>query len=416
MNPKTTLLPVFWLVSLSAAYIIGSKMKSPTQETVTDKESIHDARASYREKSSSPKASSRAGSSSKHASNDHKPPLEKVKSILLNNDPITRANDLLKLIKRLDSNGFAQVITDFQATGMAGARQSEYAILLHAWAKIDPVEALYYAERNSTSNFARQKILASWAAENPDSAIQWVESNYLNNDKNPWLAGIVQGIVDTDTQKATQVLNSMTFSTHSINALKAITPHISRLSQQEVTQWLSEIESSRLRANATGQVAELLAHTDPEATSEWVNSLESAQDKSNAINKVALAWATQDLPKSMAWVASLSDTEQAIATNGLISHYAKEDPEQASAWLDNLINASNYDTLATKYITNTIKDEPELALAKVPTLKSEARQRSYYNYALSSWINTDSNAAEAWMKNNDVSDELYQRIVGRKRQ
>ena len=411
MKSKTAILSIFWLVSLSAAYIVGAKISSPSQETAESNDSSEFSRPSYRGKVSSSSASSRAKSGSRKSSASNQSSKQNVTSIVANNDPIARVNNLLALIKGLAPNDFAQVVADFRATGLTRERMSEYGMLLHAWAKEDPLAALEYAEANTRTSFARQTILASWAVDNPDGAIQWAESNHDGDGGNPWLVGVIQGIVSTNPSKATEIMQSMAFSRERSDALENIVPYITQLGQEKAVEWIESIEDERLRSGATRRVAEQLARTDPEATAAWVTSIESEESRNRAIGEVADTWADQDVASAVAWTETLSGNDKTRAARELIGEYTREDPEQAAAWVNTFSGTDGYDQVATSFIRNTAETNPELALSTISTLQNTNNQNRYSGRILNNWYRVDAAAAEAWMQANNISDELRQRAT-----
>lgn len=412
MKSKTIIVSAVWILSLTAAYFVGAKITSGSQKTAEANDSSETSRPSYRSKITSSSADSRSKSGSRASSSSSSSRSQQnVADIITQNDPIKRFNDLLALIDTLGPNDFAQVVADFRTVGMTRERISEYSMLLHAWAKADPLGALDYAQEHTTSGFAQQTMLASWAADNPDAALQWAEANYDGDGQNPWVVGVIRGIANTNSQKATEIMNTMEFSQQRSQALQAIVPHITSLGQEKSIEWLESIEDERLRNGATRRVVAELAQQDPKSTAAWVTTLEAGDNRTRAIGEVADNWADADLASAVAWTETLQGAEKANAARELIGEYTREDAEQASQWVDSLAGSENYDRVADGFIWSAARNNPELALAKVSTIGNDRTHNRYYERILSNWHRSDAEATEAWMQANNVTDELRQRAT-----
>lgn len=410
MNISRILIPAAWLLSLTAAFIIGGKIRS-TQTTTSASETRNNS--SYG--STSQNSSSRNFTSARKKSLARQTTIRSSEDLDINSiascdDPIERTSDLLKLIDTLGPNDFQQVIADFRALGITQERMSEYGILLHAWAKVDPLGALDYAEEHTGTQFARQTILTSWAGNDPESAVLWAKEHHEGEGANPWLIGVIRGIASNDPARATEVLHDLPLSRERGTALSAIIPQIAKQGQEAAVLWLDTITDERLHLGATSYLAANLSKTDAAGTAEWVSTLSESEGKSRAAAEVADAWADQDLQSALAWTDSLEGSSRSSAAQKVIGTYAKENPGEAAAWLRTMSDDPKYNDISRSYIWNTARTHPEFSLAQVGEMQDSRSQDRYYERILRSWKNQDANAAEAWMNNNAVSDKLRNKV------
>ncbi len=412
MKSKAIIFSIVWILSLAVTYIIAAKVNSKNQKTADSQEQVRDARPSYRSKISSSAAGSRASSGSRTSSSSGSSSQLSFTDIMGKTDPLDRANSLLALIKTLGPNDFEQVVAEVGKSGFKD-RLSEYGMLLHAWAKADPLAALEYAGKYPESRYVNQTILASWAADNPDDALQWAESKYDGDGGNPLLIGIIQGLVNSDPQKASDVMNSMPHSNERSDALDIILPYIIRQGQEQFTTWLESIDDERFRVSATSRIADRLARQDPESAATWVTTLDAGDARNSAIGKVVAKWVNKDVASAVAWTETLSGKDKTQAAYTLIGGFAHENAEQASQWLDTLTDSDGYDRVADGFIWNAASSNPQLALAKVPTIQNAKAQDSCYVRILSGWYQKDAAASEAWMQSNNISEELRERARAR---
>ncbi len=413
---KTTrlLISALWLISLIAAFIIGGKINTPSASRQHSEDTSSTHRPSQRLRSGTHPSSTRhtiAGNKTKtRAGSSHQRQLS-ITEIAQNDDPISRANELLRFINRLGTDDFAQVVAEFRELGITQERMGEYAMLLHAWAKVDPLSALDYAEKNTGTRFARQTILTSWAADDPDAALLWAKEHYKGDGANPWLIGIIRGVVGKDLARATEILQTLPYSRERGEALSAIIPHIAQQGIEKASEWLESISDERLREGGTSFLAAALARHDPKATAEWVASLPESNGKSRATRQLAGEWARQDLSSAIAWTDELTGNERTSAAREVIAEYARENASEASAWLNSMANEPGYENVVASYIWNTAVSSPPLALSHVAEIENPETQTHLYEKILQRWHKHDASAAESWMDENSIPEDLRGKIL-----
>ncbi|BDS05539.1 hypothetical protein NT6N_05790 [Oceaniferula spumae] len=412
MKSKSIVISAAWLLSLTIAFIVGAKMQSADPDDSANI-SEENARASHRSYSRATAATSRmsSGSRTSAASSGDSNKSLNVVDIIKQDDPISRVSSLLALINRLGPNDFEQVVADFRASGLTRDRMSEYSMLLHAWAKTDPIAALDYAEKNTGSRFARETILTSWASENPSAALQWAETHHEGDGANPWLIGVIRGVAKSDPARATEIMATLPYSRERGDALAAIIPHITSQGSEEAVAWLNSISDDQLRSGATRYIARNLASKDPESTASWATSITNKEERERAIGEVADTWADSDVSSAVAWTETLHGDEKMRAASELMGEYTREDPEQAARWLDSMAGSDGYDQVARSFIWSSARSDPAMALSKVNTIADTDSQGRYYDRILRDWHGRDATAAESWMNANNVSDQIRQRVV-----
>jgi len=384
MKLSQVIIPSAWLLSITLAFIIGGKINSPSEKSSSATSKNNQDYTSSSQRASSGSFSSARKKSSRNTSSHSsraKRQLD-ITSITNNEDPIARATDLLTLINSLGAGEFLQVVDDFRALGNTREHMNEYGMLLHAWAKVDPIAALDYAEENTGTQFARQTILASWANDDPESAVVWARDHHEGEDANPWLVGVIRGMASKDPSRATEVLLELPYSRERGTALEAIIPHIAKQGQENALLWLNTITDDKLHTGATAYLAANLVKSDPAGTAEWVSSLSDSEGKSRAASEVAQQWVQEDLQSALNWTETLSGASKMNAAREVVGSYANENPSQASAWLQTMSGEPGYEPVVRSYIWNTARNNPELSLSHVPEIQSEKSQRKYYERIL----------------------------------
>src|SRR6185503_7342490 len=99
--------------------------------------------------------------SSRSAGKDAK--LTKLEEIVRKNDPVERNRALLAFLDQLGPGEMKEAVDRFKSLDLGESRNGEYAMILAAWAKVDPVAALDHAkESDDDDGFAFKTILATW--------------------------------------------------------------------------------------------------------------------------------------------------------------------------------------------------------------------------------------------------------------
>jgi len=411
MNISRILIPAAWLLSVAAAFMIGQKKQPSSSEKSPSAEQTNSTYLPYSRRSNVRNSSpSRNNSSSRQTSKNSSVNGLNISAIANNDDPIDRVSDLLKLINTLGPNDFRQVVADFRGLGITAERMGEYGMLLHAWAKADPLGALDYAEQNTGTQFARQTILTSWAGTDPESAVLWAKEHHTGEKANPWLIGVIRGIASNDPTRATEVLHDLPLSRERGTALSSIIPHIASQGHENAIRWLDTITDDRLHTGATSYLAASLAKTDAPSTAEWVSTLGESEGKARAAGEVADQWADDDLPSAIAWTDTLDGNSKSSAARKIIGPYAKENPSEAAAWLHTMTDDPKYNEISRSYIWNTAQSHPEFSLAQVGEIQDTKTQERYYERILKRWKAQEADAAQAWMDNHQISDKLRDRV------
>ncbi|MCP5535627.1 MAG: hypothetical protein H7A51_05250 [Akkermansiaceae bacterium] len=414
MNTSRFLIPSLWIISLATAFVIGGKLSTSSDRASSPSDDPADRRPSFRQSGSNANGVSttrRSAANRGPTTNAGSGRELNITDIARTDDPIARTHDLLQLISRLGAADFAQVVADFRELGMTRERMSEYSMLLHAWAQVDPLGALEYAENNTGSPYARQTILASWAANDPEGALAWAKNHHQGDGPNPWLVGVIRGVVAKDPARATAIMQELPYSRERGEAVAAIIPHIVRQGIEQASLWLDTITDERLRSASTAFLASALAKQEPAKTAEWLTTLADSEGKARATREVAEQWSEQDLRAAVAWTDTLTGENRMQAAREVIGEYAREDAARAASWLQSIAKEPGYEKVLESYIRNAARENPEMSLAQVPEIKNPGSQEKYYERILRNWRERDAQSAEAWMNNHELPEKVREKVL-----
>lgn len=339
----------------------------------------------------------------------------KMEEMMRLTDPMDRNKAWMEFINTIDPAEFESVVASFRGLGMTNTRMTEYSMLLSAWAKKDPLQALAYAEANTGNRFARNTILTTWAASDPDGAIRWAQEHHNPDDEegNPWMIGVIQGIAASDPAKASELLTAMNFSEERGEAMAALLPSILAQGTDAAHAWAEGITDENLKQGAIGRVAEALAAKDPAGTAAWLakNPGEAAE---RSMDNVISTWMEKDKDGAVAYYKGLPAGDvRTNALRGVASSLAMEDPKAAADFLDQNAAYAN-DRVYQQFAWTSFGQAPELAANYIGKIADPREQGRMYDRMVGGWLRRDFDAASKWVNSAslppNVAENLQRRI------
>jgi len=373
--------------------------------------SLHAGRSGSALSRSHRAASRTARRAAAETGSDHSdtPANERMAGILAQVDPLDRTRSWVEFLDRLSADEFNDVIVAFRENGVPKDRMDEYAMLLSAWAKLDPLSALDYASANTASPFARQTILATWSATDPESAIRWAEANHEGDGANPWLVGVIRGIASTDPIRATDLMNSLPYSRERGDALSAMLPTILAMGPEATRNWVSSIPDERLRAGAMDRVVDQIAKTDPQGTIEWMLS-NPGRTTDRKVDDVFSQWMKADQGAAIAGYQNLpAGGARSNALRGIVNSMASEDPRAAANFLESHSADAN-DHVYEQFAWHSFRQDPALAANYIGRIENQHDRDKMYSRALDSWLRIDESAALSWIQSNPLPASVVKRL------
>jgi hypothetical protein len=327
-------------------------------------------------------------------------------------DPVERTRAWLDFIDRLSSDQFVAAVAALRANGVPEDRMGEYAMLLSAWAKIDPLAALDYAKANTGSPFARQTILATWAGYDPDAALRWAEANHEGDGANPWLVGVIKGLATSDPDRATSLLASLPFSRERGQALDAVLPTILAQGTMAARDWVNALRDEQLRNGAMARVAERLAASDPKGTADWLAS-NPGEAANRSMDDVISTWMKSDQSTAIAYFQNLPAGDvRTNALRGVVNSIALEDPRRAADFLDQHSPDVN-DRVVQQFVWHAFREEPSIAAEYIGRITDQGERERMYRRTLDFWLDQDQAAATTWIQANPLPEPVVKHLEQR---
>ncbi|MFM2298360.1 MAG: hypothetical protein RL117_2067 [Verrucomicrobiota bacterium] len=336
--------------------------------------------------------------------------LDRLADLQKINDPLERTRQWLLLVDSLQPNEFEAFVAAYRAEGISPERMSEYAVLLTAWAKVDPLTALDYATKNTGNPFARQTILSAWAGVDPDAAIAWAKSNHQGEGGNPWMVGVIKGLAFQNPELASSLLQQMPRSVERGDALNQLLPAlISEKGMDGTREWITSLQDPALKEGAMTRFAERTIQTDPAGTADWLIANPS-QATNRMLDDALYVMADRNPQEALDYFNKLPAGElRSNGLRGIINATAIKEPQQAVA-LMNAHSADVTDRLVEQFVWHSFRQDPAAAVSQIERLTDPGQQEAMYLRTLSRWMERDQNAATNWANNHPLPDSVRKRL------
>ena len=419
MDKKTTFIAAGWALSCGAAFFIGrTNSDAPSNSTPANNSTLVSSsgpsRTISRDTTTSSKSSNRSGRKLTGSGTPDELQLS-VDDLLAITDPISRTQGFLELVENLSPDQFLSVVDYYRSFGVDDQQFGEYGILLTAWAKVDPLQALTYASEKTRGSFARQTILASWAKDDPESAISWAKGNFeegkdTRDPANPWLVGVIKGIASQDMPRATQLLEELPYSRGRSEALDSIFDSLNREGTEATKEWISRLSDEQLQAGAASRLADKMAESNPKEAIEWAVSV-SKEALKNSADDIVEKWAASDLKEAQAWVDSQPTEIASSAAPELIDAIIDQSGVvAASAWLSQHEGDPAFDRTVQTLVWNSMRETPELGFDWIMKMTNERERARTAHRTIGDWARRDMEGAYDYVQNNPVPEGIQKRL------
>ena len=397
------------LTSGSAGSSEADELLERAQQVSNDRisSSSRDGGSSRRDTSS---RTPRAGSDRSATTMDER--LMKLEEIVRGENALDRSRAMLGWIDSLAPSEFMDAVARFRSLGLTQERMGEYAMLLTAWADVDPTAALAYTTKNTTNGIATNTVLTAWASRDPESAIAWAEANHEGEEANPFMAGIIRSLAATNPIRATELLQALPFSGERGEALQAMIPHLLKQGPDAAKSWIAGLTDPRLRDGATARFAEQMAKTDPAGTASWLLA-NLGEASTSSVDEVFEEYAKQDKGAAMSAFAQIPEGDaRTRALRGLVTIEAQTDPV-AAAKMMNSDPADVDDRMVYHFIWNSFDKAPSVAANQIALIKNKDNRDRMYERALESWLEDDQAAAQSWINSANLPENVINSLAKR---
>ena len=282
-------------------------------------------------------------------------------------DPIRRWEQFGRVLRDLDATNIQEVLRLFEELPPGYERDQEFSLLLYRWAQFDGESAATYVQSMSESRTKRRAMfnaLTGWASQDSDAALAWAQSQFEGErEQNMYMIGVINGIVQTDLVRATELTQSLPDGRGRYRAVGLLLDGYLREGMDVGLAWVEGIEDAGLQRVAADQLARRMTDSDVERFAEWAAALRDGELQESVVNAFARQWARTSPEAAAAWAESLPATElQVAAMSSVVRSWARRDPAATGEWLRQFSPSLDMDTILLAYIDRVDGRDPSLAM------------------------------------------------------
>jgi hypothetical protein len=323
----------------------------------------------------------------------------------------------MAFLDQLSPADFGAAVAHFVSLDGSFDRDPEYGMLLSAWTQADPLVAMAYAKTVAKNNFkhhfVNNTVLTAWATKDPEAAIRWAMSESKGENPNPYLAGIIRGIAQTDLTRAGALLAGMPPSDERGKAMDFMIPNYLAQGPEATRNWIDSLTDESLRNDAMERAAKSLQYLHTADTAAWlIAHLGLAADR--MLGEVFQLFVNKDSQAALTSFDSMPvGGNRTQALHGMVTYMALYNATAGISLMDRYPEDVT-DEVTESFILSALDKDPALAATQVERIGGEAVRDRVSEHLLDHWLNTDPTAARTWMAKTEISAAVRERFDSRK--
>ncbi|WP_309399309.1 hypothetical protein [Cerasicoccus maritimus] len=227
--------------------------------------------------------------------------------------------------------------TEWALTLPPGRTRNHYLLELASHYRHNPeraAELISAINENWARDKATESMLDSWGAQDPASALAWVESVPIENRNPDMEESLFEGWASESPQEAAKYLASSE-KINNKDLVEAVANDFYRQDPAAAAKWIRTLPTAAQK-HANAEIAKSLSRRTPVKAAAYLKDLPDEAYDVNAINPIARSWGRKDPPAALEWALSLNDE---VRTNGVIISlygYLRQTPDTVEQWTTSL--------------------------------------------------------------------------------
>jgi len=338
-------------------------------------------------------------------------------------DPLQRAYLIGRSLQDLGSDRLPELLEALTIYRM-GIETEEVRLVMLAWARFDPLGAYEWAlegPKNWRMILTNQAMFA-WAYHDGPSALRKLESIEDPELKLRLRSAVTDGWMRSDDKLgATEYVANFPDLKRRGRLFFLLAGEIVMAEGKEgAMRWLDSLPDdapNQVKLGLFHHIAMMVATEDPVSAADWFYENRTQYFSEGALSGIARRWVQHhDRPAAFEWLLAMSsdglragERDDAIA-DGFRS-WMQIDPEAAQAWL--LIQLPNraLESAIAEAVKRLLPTDPDKALEWALRLNDDDKRRTQLIRVGKRWRDKDPEAFSDWLKENDLPEEIRQKIL-----
>jgi hypothetical protein len=259
-----------------------------------------------------------------------------------------------------------------------------------------------------------QGIASGWADSDPDKALEWASKITNQENRKEGVAAAVGAWAGKDPQATAKYVTAMPAGEARDEALSRLAQSWVGMDAKAAQAWAAGLpgdEQSKVLRALVGKAQDEDPDTAPDAYLKFTSSLsaDAASKKENqqVAHNVASTMAKDDPQKAITWMQNLpagGAREQAVG--GIAEAWIGFDPAAASDWINKLPTGEGRDMAASRLASTIARDTPSDAFIWATSINDPAERRKSAESVIEIWKNNGGkSAAQAALENANFTDQ-----------
>jgi hypothetical protein len=341
-------------------------------------------------------------------------------------DPFERAYLMSRALHDLRPDDLPELRRVLEEENM-GILPEEAQLIMLAWARIDAPGA--YAWASEESGPWRWKLtenaMYAWAYHDGPAAIRAMEEVEEGNPRERLKQKAIEGWLRSEDRQG-------------ITDYIAIYPDMKRRGRlffllagevvmaegrDEAMRWVERLPDdmpNNLKLGVFHHVAKMVASKEPVVAAEWFLKHRTHYYSEGALAGIALRWVqNHDRPAAMEWLLAMSsDGIRAGERDDAISQgfrsWMQGNPKTAQTWLLSMLPNPALDPAIKEAAKRLLPTEPGTSMAWAQRFDDETQRNAHLVRSGIRWRGKEPEAFNDWLKENDLPEEVEQKILAAK--
>ncbi len=343
--------------------------------------------------------------------------IEAFRSALDERDWLVRAYGISAFLNGLDPDNIEPAIEAVEAK-RRWLSQDEMRLFMIAWAGFDPAGALErvltWPDRTRTRGASA--AIYAWTLRDPAAAREALNSidetqlkeNLLDRMVSAWgRSGDYAGV--------TEYVSAMPPGRTRGRFATILAHQIMESGFDALIAWAESIPEdspAEFQRTVIRKTSGVFVQEDPLRAAAWVEGHDGRPYEGEGARVVAKEWASRDPTAALEWAMGLPKKAiREASVSAAFTRWFREKPEEAETWLMAAAPTPTLDGSHRILLQRKLAASPESALAIAERIQDEAGRNRSLIMAVRSWRKSDEAAADAWLSESGLSEEMKSKIL-----
>jgi hypothetical protein len=343
--------------------------------------------------------------------------LESFEAALAETDLIERGYGFSAFVRSMTEDQLPEAIEAFEA-GRMWLSEEEMRLFLLAWARYDAAGAFERVNGWTEGNreMAQAAAVYAWALNDPTAASEAVSGVQNRFAQARLRTELVNGWSASEEKWALgEWIATLPDGDAKQRFMGALSRGLLRDGPDELIAWVESVPAEpdpNFKNLVVLKAMNTLAHKHYLRAVEWIDANADQEYARNAGAVVVRHWSRADAKAALDWGLEFSDANQRDRAVGYaFPAWLDSEPEAAEAWLQGRVPSAALDSAVRIMVRQTMPTSFEGAMAWAEKIENPKKREMSVIEVAQKWQRRDAEAAEAWMASADLSDEMRQKIL-----